>query len=461
MANASVSPNQERMSHALYGARRLELSQKTSLETSRGRNVRFGVMRLRFAKILLCAVAVFGASGACSKKNNVDQSKETTNNVFEKTIDEDGGPVGDRNSSGAFLPANAVDVPQDIVIRTADEDEYPTLPENATGSVYSFEPHGLEFNTPVDVYLPLPEGRREEEFTVWHASVDGTWEDLNREKSPSKTSVRAQTLSFSYFVLVDVSRSIEKPNGGAGAGVAVGPGGGSSMGGTSSTGDGGRQPVEPTEPMAGKPGTGGTDGAGGVPGSGGVPGGGGGLACEIDDTADTGSCEASGQVAGMTGPVSFPAVDGFAVVSEQMPPQVTLVFTSYPMACGAALGMNGSKAQQDHMPTGLANSELMTVYLELDDTQGEIAVVTGQYPRAQKADRVDMIYFETDTSCKAIVMRPQGAPSSKLSITEFDAVHVAGTIDFMAPGTSVPFTATFDFPVCPLQQAAGAPCCAE
>src|SRR5688572_13029978 len=125
-------------------------------------------MRLRFAKILLCVVATFGASGGCSKSNNVDQSKETTNNYFEATVGSEGGPVGDRNSSGAFVRPGAVDEDQDFVIRTADEGEYPELPQYATGSVYSFEPHGIEFNTYVDVYLPLPEGRSQEEFTVWH-----------------------------------------------------------------------------------------------------------------------------------------------------------------------------------------------------------------------------------------------------------------------------------------------------
>jgi hypothetical protein len=419
-------------------------------------------MRFRLAKILLCTVALLGASGACSKTNNVDQSKETTNNVFKAKIGDKGGPVGDINSSGAWLPPHAIGYTQEIVIRPADEGEYPALPDYAAGNVYSFEPHGLDFNTEVDVYLPLPEGRRAEDFMVWHASVGGEWKNLGREESPSRTSVRAQTLSFSYFVLVDGAQSMP-PDGSAG-GPVMAPGGGAPSGGSSGTGEGG------TEPRAGKAGVGGAGANGGVPGSGGVPGNGGvpgsggsggSATCMVDDTADTGSCEASGEVSGKSGPKPFAAMDGFAVVADTMPPQVTLVFTNYPMACGAALGMHGSTLQQNHMPTGLPNSELMSVYLELDDTGGETSVVPGQYPRAQKADQVQIVYVETDAMCKPYLNLPQPAPTRKLSITEFDTAHVAGTLEFKTSDANVPFTASFDFPRCPLEENAAAPCCAQ
>jgi hypothetical protein len=411
-------------------------------------------MRLRFVKILLCAVAVLGASGACSKTNNVDQSKDTTNNIIKGVVDEEGGPVGDRNVVGAFIPARALDQSEEITIRVAEPGEYPELPETAVGDVYSFEPHGLEFNTEVDVYLPLPEGEVATDYAIAHASVDGAWDPVNRAENKSKTSVRARTLSFSFFVLVKSLPPDTSNGGGAGVGVAQPPGsaGSLSMGGSGPSGSAG------SPAMGGKSGDGG-NGAGGVPGGGGS----GTNQCVAADMIDPGTCDAKGEVATKAPPINFPAIDGFAVQNQQGNPEVTLIFTPYLGACNVALGMGGSKVDQSHMPAGLPDKGLLRVQLVLDSTAGETKVVPDVYPRAAKEeDRIDAMYFANDSTCKPSEQVPQGGPVGKtITITEIDDEHVAGTVEFLAPGANVPFTADFDLPMCPLADTTQTLCCIE
>jgi hypothetical protein len=157
------------------------------------------------------------------------------------------------------------------------------------------------------------------------------------------------------------------------------------------------------------------------------------------------------------------AMDGFAVVAEDSPPQLTLVFTDYPEACGAALGMKGSAMEQRRKPTALPGSALLSVTLLLDETGGTTTTVAAlQYPRAATGDAVDVMYFEADANCAPTEMVPQGSPQGKsITITAIDASHVAGTVDFMAPGTATPFSAQFDVPMCPLSKTPQPTCCVQ
>jgi hypothetical protein len=178
------------------------------------------------ARVSLGALLVAGVMGACSKTNNVSQA-ETTNNSYATIVGKQGGVVGKTASVAAVIPENAVDGDQEITINTAADDEYPALPASAVGTVYSFEPHGIEFNAEVDVYLPRPGAG---DYTIWHAAPGGAWQNLGRTGPQKPTSIHTKTLSFSYFVVVQDDGSAAPAVGAGGSTGNVASGGGGSSG---------------------------------------------------------------------------------------------------------------------------------------------------------------------------------------------------------------------------------------
>jgi hypothetical protein len=140
------------------------------------------------AKIVLCCTPVLFALNGC-KTNNIQS--ETNNNVYEQTIDEDGGMVGSRKTFGAFIPFGAIDAPVNFKVSEAEPGDYPPPPNDIVGKVYSFEPHGTEFNTKVTIYLPAAAGSIG--YRMLHAEPGGDWAQLPDPVNSNATMVESTT----------------------------------------------------------------------------------------------------------------------------------------------------------------------------------------------------------------------------------------------------------------------------
>lgn len=388
-------------------------------------------MHYRLSRFALCILAALAGVGAC-KNNHIESNTTNNTNYLQAKIGKDGGWVGTPdNTLGAFIPAHAVDSDIDFSVHEADDGEYPALPSNAVGKVYSFEPHGTQFHTSVDVYLPsLSPGAP---YNLLHAEPGGSWEAL--VANSTKDTVQAQTRSFSFFVLQD---AMTPDVGVGGQGGKVVPPGGYANGATGNdTGSGGNPaPVTP--------------GAGGSGGSSGN-----GSTCNADATAPTGTTDAVGQLADGTGSSSgMGAQDGFVLVGA--PGELTLVFSDAPAACGTALAMGIAARDEQGMPGGRALSQTLSVHLRTDATSIEMGTT---YPRVPSADRLDVIWSAIDGSCHAMPMPQQG--TNMVSITEIDGAHVAGTISLKDMKTQALFSGNFDFPFCNLPTSGMMTCCVQ
>ncbi|HVY30081.1 MAG TPA: hypothetical protein VHB79_26170 [Polyangiaceae bacterium] len=392
-------------------------------------------MHYRLTRFALCMLAALAGVGAC-KNNHIESNTTNNTNYLQAKIGKDGGWVGSPdNTLGAFIPAHAVDADIDFSVHEADDGEYPALPDGAVGKVYSFEPHGTQFHTLVDVYLPSLSPNAP--YNLLHAEPGGSWETL--PANSSKETVQAQTRSFSFFVLQDALL----PNVGAG-GQTPAPYGGSANGATGNdTGSGGYVPMNP-------PGTGGSA-TGGSP----TGGSGNGSTCQADGSAPTGTTKAVGQLndgQGSAAPMS--AKDGFALLGT--PGELTLVFSDAPAACGTALAIGIAARDEQSLPSGRALSQTLSVHLRADATSIEMGTT---YPRMSSADHLDAIWSAVDGSCHAKPMPQQGTNS--VEITAIDGTHVAGTISLEDTNAQASFSGSFDFPFCDLPTSGMATCCVQ
>jgi hypothetical protein len=421
-------------------------------------------MRSVLGKALIVAASfALGAGVACSKTNNVDQSRDTTNNTYVKTVGPKGAEVGDTQSLGVFLPRDALSSSEDISIGPASDEEYPELPANAAGSVYSFQPHGILFNRPVDVYLPAPSGNPTD-YVMLHAAPGGQWETIKPETPrDGATAVRGKVLSFSFFALAEAA-----PGGtmnGSGDGVAGGavmaPDAGVNPGSSSGTGGGGTAVGGTSGNMGGNISQGGTKpaGAGGVPGTGGTSGE---ATCMEEAGAPFGSSKGSGTLLNQQGTkLPFNAIDGYAIITDMVdPPELTLVFSEYPHACGMALGMHGSPQMQQHQPSLRAESQALTAHLRLDPSSQPL-LLADTYPRAGKADTIDAQYHRTADQCQAEEMVPQPSNTKTLILEVQDGKHVKGNLSLEHTATGASISLDFDVPICRLDETPAPGCCIQ
>jgi hypothetical protein len=422
--------------------------------------------KLIAGRIFVASLLAVGMISACSKTNNISQS-ETTNNSYSAVVGKKGGSVGDIATVAAVIPANAVPGDVEFTITEAADDEYPALPSVAVGKVYSFEPHGIEFDAEVDVYLPRPGSG---EYVIWHAPPGGTWENLGQSGVQKATSVHTKTLSFSYFVVGEVANN--SPRVGAGGGLSgasagtasIAPSGGvagvAGVGGAAvasggTPGAGGDPGIPPDMPVgdAGAGGNSATGGTGGVAQTGGTAG-----LCS-PASAEEGIVDSVGELKDSLGdPVPNRLKGGFAVWDTTEPdPQLVLVFSEYPDACGVALGMHGISTEQQSSPSGRASATMLTVNLRVDPSDAANGVMATTYPRAAKADELMTSYFVNDGICRGADMAPQDSASNKLSIMKIDSTTVQGELSLDQAG--VVATSTFTFPFCPLPDAPSGPQC--
>ena len=386
---------------------------------------------MRAFKFIVPTIIVVGPAflpAGCSKENNIDQS---TANTYQQTIGMNGGLVGDPEGEGVavFVPAGALLQDTTISISTAAADEYPPVPQGAVGQVYAFEPHGLTFGGAATMHLPKMGATG---GTIMFAQPGGTWMNVEDTVSFSGKNATFSTTHFSYYVLVSNAQG----------------------------------PVDPAEPA---PGTGGGGSGGGANGTGGSSGStnrpdGGGEIPQSDECLDAptavaaGTTDATGTVASDMTPVSFAAVDGYAVIRKDIDRvELSLVFTEYTQACGYAEAAN-QKVLGDHIPRGgKQNSQVFVVHV-IKDGASEVTAQEYGEPRAS------LNQLDTECMSKSLPSRFEVA-TSKVTISSVTDTHVAGTVTLEPrsgpePGDS--FSGSFNFPICEQALEDGSPyeeCC--
>jgi hypothetical protein len=364
----------------------------------------------RFARALAIAVFPLLALPACSKANNVDQSKKTTNNITSGKVDEEGGLIGDRNGLGVFIPKYALEDQVDISLRTLSPGDFSGLPSGAVGDVYSFEPHGPLFFTDVDIYLPRPTSSPS--FQAYYSDDGSAWSLVGGAIDVKTSSIHFTTASFALFVAVDATQGGPNvPDGGVGgqygsggAGTAMPPGGSSGVGET----------------------------------------------CMPDASAKPGGTDASGTLASQTNTdIQFRPVDGFVSTFDMGgPTQVSLLLSDMPEACGTSIASGDHPGKVGLDPAGRAGSSTLAVVFETP-----VAFATGTY------DIVQASHSLFDSQCGP--ERVSQAVTGTVEVTQLDPDRVIGTVNLTDSATARSFSGSFDVPLCALSEQPAGRCCVQ
>jgi hypothetical protein len=146
------------------------------------------VAKSRFALALSAVLVMSGTvMGAC-KSNKISSSTAEGRDVQ--------GPDGIR----LLIPAGALPPEVEITITEAAPGTYPAQPSDPRfagfkSKVYSIEPHGTKFASPVTVEFPKPATAGAND-AIWKASPGGSWESLWPPKPGSVLSAEISSLSF-------------------------------------------------------------------------------------------------------------------------------------------------------------------------------------------------------------------------------------------------------------------------
>jgi len=142
---------------------------------------------------ILMSTLVVVLAGGCgdSDANTTDAGTPDSVTVI---VGAEGGTVDLPSGAGVEIPPGALGEATTITVSEADSG-FVALPAVASGKVFSFEPHGLEFLAPVTV--TIPHDGQPAEFAMYTSSPGVDWDKLAAEPSP--TALRVQVTHFSFF----------------------------------------------------------------------------------------------------------------------------------------------------------------------------------------------------------------------------------------------------------------------
>lgn len=340
----------------------------------------------------------------CSKTNNVKTDNDT-NNIFQKTIGSDGGPVGDTKGFGLYVPGQALSDDVEILLRVAEEGEYPALPPGAVGEVYSYEPHETELATPATFHLPFPDPPPSS-YDIHRADAGGAFATTRVIPDVSGSHVVFKGSRFGYFVIVDSA--------------SQGPGPG------------------------GKPGE----------------------TCERRDDLPDGTFSPMGgghTVVDSNGnAVSAGFSSGYAV-RDVMNGEITrlqMMFGMETQSCTYGYSSGGSEDLLKD-PIGKAGSENFVVQVMLAATapgEPDSFAPDTTYPRMDTSDEARSALVVFDDQCKPNPpFAEQG--STTVTIKTIDDVGVTGTLNTEDEASGASMTANFNLKYCPLPAPPVARCC--
>jgi PKD repeat protein len=148
-----------------------------------------------------------GGGGGSSGGGSTDGGSGggSTPTVARQIVDNQGGSFTTSVGVALVLPAGAINTPTTLVIQPVAEALAPTLPTGTAkaGKVFSFEPHGVTFNSPVTVKVPydpslMPSGAVP---ALFKAQPGGTFAEISPVTVEGNFLVASVT-SFSYFAVM-------------------------------------------------------------------------------------------------------------------------------------------------------------------------------------------------------------------------------------------------------------------
>lgn len=339
----------------------------------------------------------------CSKTNNVKTDNDT-NNIYQKTIGSEGGPVGDTKGFGLYVPGQALGDDVEISLRIAEEGEYPALPPGAVGEVYSYEPHETELAAPGTFHLPFPEPLPSP-IRIARADAGGAFALTNAAPDVSGSHIVFTGSRFGYFVIVD--------------------------------------PMVPDANPMGKPGE-----------------------CPRNDDLPEGfiTAQAGQQTVVDSNGAAVPAgfSSGYAVrdVVDSDTTRLQMVFGKETVSCTHGYSAGGSEDLLKD-PIGRGGSENLVVQVLLAATTPgtpEALEPDTAYPRTDSADAVRSALVVLDPECKP---NPPFAEQGLtiVTIATIDDQGVTGTLHTEDAASGASMTANFNLEYCPLPSPPVERCC--
>ncbi len=159
--------------------------------------------RMLSYRALVVSVAVAVSSlfaGAAGCKSNSIAS--TTNDNASGLIGPQGGIVSLDDGTAVRIPAGALTKDTMISIHVADTYPHLQSPYTFVSKVYSFEPHGLKFNTSAIIEIHFAAGGQN--LVALHADPDGAWGEA--PATIGATTGDISTPGFSFYALASTTQ---------------------------------------------------------------------------------------------------------------------------------------------------------------------------------------------------------------------------------------------------------------
>jgi hypothetical protein len=162
-------------------------------------------MKVRLTAFGVALGVGLASIGGC-KSNTIDASNSnTTNNFAGGVVGVQGGIVTSADGKATVrIPQGALQQETNISITPVDASQTPALRDSASSytpltSIYAFEPHGLQFTSPVSVELQYAGGVRP---SMLRAEPGGSWKPQGLAVL-SGTTATVSTSTFSFFTVAE------------------------------------------------------------------------------------------------------------------------------------------------------------------------------------------------------------------------------------------------------------------
>lgn len=166
--------------------------------------------RLVFSGMAVLLSACGGGGGESSSKGASVPTVQSATGI----LDSQGGAISSTTGVKLTVPPGAVSQPLAVYVKPVAEVSVPTLPSGMAkvGSIYSMEPHGTQFATPVTIHVPfdpssLPAGASP---ALFKAQPGGTFVEITPVTVQDKELI-AQVSSFSFFTAMAKPAPANRP----------------------------------------------------------------------------------------------------------------------------------------------------------------------------------------------------------------------------------------------------------
>ncbi|MBU3738512.1 MAG: PKD domain-containing protein [Rhodoferax sp.] len=164
---------------------------------------------------IICGMALLlSACGGGSGESGSNGASVPPAQSAAGILDIQGGAISSATGIKLSVPPGAVSQPLAIYVKPVAEVAVPTLPSGMAkvGSIYSMEPHGTQFATPVTIHVPFDPGTLPLGSTpaLFKAQPGGTFVEITPVTVQGKELI-AQVSSFSFFTAMAKPAPANRP----------------------------------------------------------------------------------------------------------------------------------------------------------------------------------------------------------------------------------------------------------